>query len=256
MDVKLLEEIGLTKGEIHVYLALLKLGTSKAGQLASKADVSSSKIYRILDRLIKKGLVGSVIKGKVKHFVALKPRRILDYLDEKEELLKQKKEAISIMLPELEKQFSVSEHPRATLFEGFKAVTNFFRNIIDDLEKGETYCVLGAGYGENVPKHKAFFLAHHRRRKNKGIRLKMLANYDERGNLVPTTRHLSEIRYLPQYLITNMSIVFYKNKAFIGVWTREPTGFLLENEEAVKAFRKYFNAFWKIAKSDVSKKGK
>ena len=53
MDVKLLHDIGLTDGETKVYLALISLGTTKTGPLASKAGVSSSKVYKILDRLEK-----------------------------------------------------------------------------------------------------------------------------------------------------------------------------------------------------------
>ena len=41
---------------------------------------------------------------------------------------------------------------------------------------------------------------------------------------------------------------FYQKKSFIIVWGSEPVGFLLENEEAVAGFKKYFDAFWKIAK--------
>ena len=73
----------------------------------------------------------------------------------------------------------------------------------------------------------------------------MLANYDIKGNMVKTTRKNSEIRFLPQYLITNMEIVFYKNKTFIAIFASEPVGFLIENEETTKGFRKYFEAFWK-----------
>jgi hypothetical protein len=46
-----------------------------------------------------------------------------------------------------------------------------------------------------------------------------------------------------------MQIVFYKNKAFIIIWTEEPVGFLISNLEAVKGFRAYFNAMWKLAKT-------
>ena len=52
MNSKLLEEAGLTEGESKVYLALLELGTTKTGPLIKKARVSSSKVYKILDRVL------------------------------------------------------------------------------------------------------------------------------------------------------------------------------------------------------------
>lgn len=248
MDLKLLEEIGLTEGEVKVYMALLKLGSTKTGPLASKAGVSSSKVYKILDRLEKKGLAGHIIKGETKYFTALEPKRIMDYVEKREAQLQEKKRLVEKMLPELEKQKALSKKSEATVYSGFKAATNFFLGIVDELNPGETYYVIGAGYGNDVPGLWDFFYKHHVKRVRKGVKVKMLANYDVRGTLVEMTRHKSEVRYLPQYLITNMEIVFYKNKVYIILAGDELVGFLLESEEAAKGFRKYFNMLWKISK--------
>ena len=123
MDVKLLHDIGLTDGETKVYLALISLGTTKTGPLASKAGVSSSKVYKILDRLIKKGLVGHATKGKVRHYSALEPKRVLNYIDEKEQELRKKREQLQKIIPELELEQKLSENkPEAVIYEGFKAI--------------------------------------------------------------------------------------------------------------------------------------
>ena len=82
----------------------------------------------------------------------------------------------------------------------------------------------------------------------KKIKVKMLANESIRNSIVPATKSYSEIRFLPGSFITNMQITFYKEKAFIVLWTQNPKGFLIKSEEAVKNFRSYFDAFWKIAK--------
>ena len=76
MDPKELTRIGFTIGEAKVYLALLRLGSTTTGPLATEAGVSSSKVYKILARLEKKGLAGHTIKSKVKHFQAIDPRRL------------------------------------------------------------------------------------------------------------------------------------------------------------------------------------
>ena len=36
---------------------------------------------------------------------------------------------------------------KAVIYEGFKACTNFFKSIVDELNFGDTYYVIGAGYG-------------------------------------------------------------------------------------------------------------
>ncbi len=248
MDYKLLQGIGLTEGESKVYLALLKLGETKTGNLVKKAGVSSSKVYKILDRLIVKGLVGFIIKGKVKYFKAMEFGRIFDYLDEEQEKLLDKRKLVEQILPELKTQQKSEKNTSAVIYQGFKAVTNFFRNLIDELDSGECYYVIGAGYGEEEEKSRRFFYKHHQRRALKRVKVKMLANYNEKGKLVKTTQKNSEIKYLPQYLLTNMEIVFYRNKVFIFLLTEEAVGFLIESAEAVKGFQSYFDTFWKIAK--------
>jgi len=66
MYEKILEGIGLTKGEVKVYLTLLKTGETTTGKIIDNSGLSSGKIYEILEKLIKKGLVAYIIKEKTK----------------------------------------------------------------------------------------------------------------------------------------------------------------------------------------------
>lgn len=249
MNTKLLEEIGLTQGETRVYLALIKLGETKTGRLAKEANVSSSKVYKILDRLTVKGLVGYILKGKIKYFSAMEPKRVLDYIDEKEKELLDKKELVKKMLPSLELAQKMSgKKTEAIVYEGFKAIKNFYLNILDDLSKGEEYYVIGAAYGPNEDITKPFFYNYHSQRAKKGIKVKMLANYETKGKLVEPNLIVSEVRYLPNYFVTNMTIVFYRNKAFIFMLTKEPVGFLIKSKEVADSFKAYFDTLWQIAK--------
>jgi len=249
MDHSLLASIGLTQGESKVYLALLRLGPTKTGPLAASAGVSSSKVYKILDRLEKKGLAGHAIKQKTKFYRAVEPRRILDYLEEKEEDLALKRQTLSSIIPQLEKEQNLEKaKDEAVVFDGFKAVTNFFRNILDELKPGDSYYVIGGSYGQEAPGLKAFFQNFHTQRADRRIKVNMLANFNVKGFMVPATQSNSDIRFLPEYITTDMQITFYKDKSFIIIWTKNPKGFLIHSEEAVKSFRSYFDALWKTAK--------
>ena len=248
MDKVSLQEIGLTPGEVKVYLALLKLGSTKTGPLAIEASVSSSKVYKILARLETKGLASHTLQGKITYFRALEPKRLLDYIDEEEKRLAEKRTAVKNLLPALEKYALGKTKTQVTLYTGFKAISNFFRNILDDLSPGEEYYVLGAKYGLETPEVFRFFQKYHQLRAEKKIKLHMLANNEVRNTLVPSTHRNADIRFLPEYLMSEMQIIFYKNKVFIIIWGSGPVGFLMESEEAAKSFKKYFDAFWKIAK--------
>jgi len=57
MQLEILQRVGLTPGEAKIYLALLELGQSTTGPIVNKSKVSTSKTYKILERLENKGLV-------------------------------------------------------------------------------------------------------------------------------------------------------------------------------------------------------
>jgi sugar-specific transcriptional regulator TrmB len=75
-----LESFGLTTGEAKAYLALMTLGPSTVGPIAKKSSISYSKIYEVLQRLIEKGLVSSTTKEKTRHYQAVPPSRIIEFL--------------------------------------------------------------------------------------------------------------------------------------------------------------------------------
>lgn len=63
-----LTSLDLTDGEARVYIALLKLGSSKVGPLVRESRVSYSKIYDVLERLALKELVSYKIIEKINTF--------------------------------------------------------------------------------------------------------------------------------------------------------------------------------------------
>ena len=80
MNKEILEQIGLTKGEIKAYLALLQLGSCTTGPLEARSGVSRSKLYVILEKLEKKGFASHMDKGGVRYFQPVEPSKISDYI--------------------------------------------------------------------------------------------------------------------------------------------------------------------------------
>lgn len=247
MDKQILREIGLSEGEIKVYLALLKLGEAKKTELAKQAGVSSSKVYEICGKLQTKGIVGTILKDNKKHFQAMNPSRLIDFFNEKTAKIDNQRKELEKAIPFLE-NYSRTQENKAVLYEGLNAIKNFYRNILEELKKGEEYCVIGVNYGDNLAGVKEFFENYHGQRAKKGIKVKMLVNNDAKGILVKTIHSKSEVRYLPQYLMSNMIILFYKDKSFIFFLAKDAIGLLIENKEVTDGFRSYFDAFWKLAK--------
>src|SRR3989338_11627246 len=102
METEILEDIGMTQGEIKVYLALLELGETTAGFIKKKTKLQNSVVHLCLGNLIDKGLVNYVEKGKRRFYTATEPEKLLGFLDEKRRrlqgilpaLLRKQKEAV------------------------------------------------------------------------------------------------------------------------------------------------------------------
>jgi HTH-type transcriptional regulator, sugar sensing transcriptional regulator len=160
---ELFERLGLTKGEIKVYLALNKLGEATVGPIGSVSKVSKSKIYDILDKLIEKGLVGYITKSRIKHFTANDPHMILEYMDKKEEELHETRDEVSKILPELMLQRVTADKKRvAELYEGFHGIRAVREELMQTFNAKDTLLVVGAPKVANV-KWESWFLDFHNR---------------------------------------------------------------------------------------------
>ncbi|MBU2459338.1 MAG: helix-turn-helix domain-containing protein, partial [Nanoarchaeota archaeon] len=114
-----LKQIGLTEGEIKVYLALIDLGSVSTGRITKASGISGSKVYEVLERLMKKGLVSTITKNNVRYFEATSPNKILDYLDEKTSNIEIEKTNIQKILPDLILKQNHSESSEVKVFTGF-----------------------------------------------------------------------------------------------------------------------------------------
>ena len=114
MEKDVLRDLGFSEREIKVYLALLELGSTTVGPIASKTRLQHSKVYQTLEKLIDRGLVTFVIKSKTKYFQAEEPKHILSMIKEKERSFKE-------ILPELEQKQKQAQSPQtAKVYEGYK----------------------------------------------------------------------------------------------------------------------------------------
>src|SRR3989344_2330280 len=115
MNKEALLGVGLTEKESEVYLALLSLGSSSAGQIIQKTGLHRAVVYDLLERLIEKGLVGYVIKGRKKYYESTNPQRLLDILKEKESKLKS-------ILPNLIELCQFKDHLDIKIYKGKEGI--------------------------------------------------------------------------------------------------------------------------------------
>jgi len=242
-----LRRIGLTNGEIKVYLALLELGSTTTGALIKKSKVSGSKTYEVLDRLGGKGLVGSVVKNNVKYFEAASPERIKDYLEEKKKEIDREKEEIEKIIPALISKQSVAKRGEAKIFFGFEGAKTVYEDV-QNLKKGEE--ILGWGLTEQPESWEIYFNKKEKQRDDKGIIHKMIINkkykslYNVRKKFPNTF-----IRFFSEELEMPTAVTIWRDKVVLFVITKEnPITILIESPAVAESFRKSFKVLWNFAK--------
>ncbi len=247
-----LRKVGLTEGEIRVYVSLLGSGETTTGKIVKEARVSSSKVYPILDRLVSMGLVRYIKKAKVMYFRTTSPTRILDMLDKRKRTIEDQKAEISRILPSLlarEKKRDAGHE--ASVYEGNKAVKGYFKNLVRDAVKGDERLVFGARPGYPVARGaQYFFQSFHRGWVEKGLKTRMIFNEDMRGKKSVEFFKgfpLTEVRFLSQ--VTMSSIGIQKDCIDILIWTKESVLlFAIRSTKVAKTFKDYFEILWKTAK--------
>lgn len=75
-----LQEIGLSKREAEVYLALLQKNEFTAPEIAKISTITRTKVYEILQNLVKKGLCNESFKDAMKVYRGVEPKIAINNL--------------------------------------------------------------------------------------------------------------------------------------------------------------------------------
>jgi len=249
MELSVLEKAGFTKGEIKIYLSLLKLGQSTTGPIIEKSNISGSKVYEILDKLIKKGLVSHIIKEKTKYFQAAHPKRLLDYINKKEQELKKEKTEIEKLIPQLETYSKIVEKSQsAQIYEGYEGIKSVFKLILESLKPKEEYYVFTLGEELRNKNVILFLKNHHAKRIQKKIKVKIIAHTFEKQLSKPLIKLKDlKIKYYP--FPVPIGIIIFKDYVATIRFKEPATAFLIKSETIAKSYKDFFEHLWKISKN-------
>ncbi|MBS3094226.1 hypothetical protein J4474_01035 [Candidatus Pacearchaeota archaeon] len=227
-----LKQAGLTENESKVYVALIDLGPSLAGQISRRTGLHRRTVYDTTEMLIKKGVVGYILKNNRRMFQASDPQKFLDILDER-------KEALGSTILELKNKFqSTKEKEETNFYKGKEGLKTIFEDQLNTKE----VLVLGAS-PMAYETLQFYFKWYDQKRKQKKIHMRVIAQDRKIKNLP-----LSEIRYLPEKYSNPVSVNIYGDKTAIILWAQKPMAIVIKNKEISQGYRNYFELMWKIAK--------
>ncbi len=249
MNTKILEQIGLTAGEIKTYLALLKLGTTSTGPIAKESQVSRSKLYSILDKLEKKGLASHIEKNGVTYFQGVEPKKIQDYLKKKEEEFQKLEKEFQNFLPTLEAFHKEKTAEKVSVYQGSKGLITAHEHLYLKLKRVEWYYYMGIPAFQPQPHH-LYWQRDHERRIKAGIKCKLLFNKDTPKEILKNRNSYKECeaRHMPTSIKTPTMFMIYKDTVVIA--TQYPAVIAIEitSKQVADSFFAYFNEFWKQSK--------
>jgi sugar-specific transcriptional regulator TrmB len=246
IDTNILEEIGLTKSEIKVYFALLRLGSSTKKNIVKESKITHSKLYEITDKLIDKGLVSYVKKNKVLHFSAAPPEQILDFLKKKKEEIDQQEKTFAKIIPSL-KSLEKREEPEIEVFRGWQGMRTAYNMMLTGLKAGDTDYVIGATSGEDIKASTRFFERIHRQRRERKIKLKIIHDIASKKWALSILRYpkFEQARFVKHSSPSEVNI--WGDNVMIIMLTKVPVLTLIKSKVVAESFRNYFETLWKAA---------
>jgi HTH-type transcriptional regulator, sugar sensing transcriptional regulator len=238
MNTEELQEFGLSNTEAKVYLALLELGKSQAGEITKKSAVNRTNVYDALERLIEKGLVSYVTENNKKAFEAVNPERL-------QEIVEEKQAKLGKVIQELKTKYSAGKTEEdASIFRGKKGIKSIFEDVLKEKRDLSAY-----GAESRFKDMFPFYQKHWNDERAKlGIKVKMIYNEKVRKNKKAEHLKLLEMKFLPETYDFPSMVMVYADRVITVVWLEEPFGFMIKSKEAVKSNMNFFDILWKIAK--------
>ncbi len=245
--VKHLKDLGLTDKEAKVYAALSEMGEATPQQLAIRAAINRATSYVILESLLKRGLVNSLIKQKKRHYAIESPAQIISLLEKQKSEIESRIHRAKIILPELAMlEKLTSKKADIKFFEGRASVELIQKDIARSNAKAidEIY---------NLNMALEFFpLTQHDHRKTlyrRKIKTRSIIVFDSKISIPSAPKlWLEEKRYLPgDKFPLQAEAVFYNDKVALLSLKDNFTGLIIGNQAIVGGLKVMFELAWQGA---------
>jgi HTH-type transcriptional regulator, sugar sensing transcriptional regulator len=243
--VEKLIEYGLSEPEAKIYCSTLALEEATVDKIARHADLNRTSSYPIFERLMKMGLISQGKKKKKTVFKAARPEKLVNILDEK-------KEGITAILPDLKNLFDISRgRPGVSFFAGAEGLKTVLLDILNEAK--EVY-ILGEGesFINAIP---GWTEAYIKKRAGKNIKIKMILRATDYGiNSIKKIRESGglnnslQVRMLPEaYRIDYSGFDIYNNKVVLYSFEKDNHAVVVESPVIARMMKTVFEILWNEA---------
>jgi len=235
MELKLLEDIGLTKNEADVYWILLQLHETLASRIALKTKISRPHVYDALNKLLEKGFASYILKNGKKYFRPINPKKILDIFKEKEYLIEKN-------IPELIKMFEpLKEKPVIEVYEGAEGIKTILNDMIKVGKEMLAFNTLGKEFYKYIPDYIIERYLYERKKH----RIKSRQFYVKGAQII---KHpMVTYKKIPQEY-SQITLFVYGDNVVMFILIDPILAIKIKSKEVAKLYKNQFEIMWSIIK--------
>ena len=229
-----LKEIGLSDSEAIVYLTLLKKSEISVAEISQISGLHRTNIYDSLEKLKEKGFVSYILKENKQFYRASNPEIVLNYL-------KEKQEKITKIIPQLKEiQNIIKEKVIVEVFKGKQGMKTALKDILTTKKEVLGYSLTGQ-LRKHLPEFAEYYFIEQQKHK---IKHRFIYTLETKN---PPTKFY-EIKHLPKEYGGTTITVCYGDTILNLIWEPEMTAIRIKSKQTAEAYKKHFEALWKIAK--------
>ncbi len=233
-----LQNLGFTKNQASVYLALIGLQQATAGELIKKTSLHRQLVYSALENLEERKLISKTEHRGRLLFRGLSPDRIVEDLQNKTNLANN-------IVEELRLNFK-PPNQEIIVYEGVEDLRRKELEVYETLPENSSFCYLGnatAWYivmGDKLTTH----LANLQKKKSLYIRALATRQHPEHDVFL-NNGNLTKIRYLPNMASAPVSETqILSDRVLLKTFIAPYSMVEIINTELAKNYLDYFNSLW------------
>lgn len=231
-------KLGFSDHEATIYLAMIDIGETGAGEIIKRTGLHRNIVYDTLEKLITKRLVIRVIKKNVAQFKITDPQRLLE--DQKANLA-----IAEELIPDILNRTKVKQD--IIIWDGIEGFRNFSLSLVEKMKKNSTMYVLGSvgdlWYDQMGDARKKYEKI---RRKN-NVNWKMVTFVKDQ--LTEDRRAVKEnkndqVRVLPQNVNGPSNMIIWEDSIALQTFVEPFSVIEIKNQALADGYLNYFHALW------------
>lgn len=242
MYINEFQKLGLAKNESRIYETLLRHGELGVSDISLRSEVHRRNVYDSLSRLIDKGLVFEITEGKENKYQAVEPRRLMEMLDEKKEML-------DAMMPDLQSwYFANPEEYKVYTYKGKEGWKNYMRDIINVGQDFYSIAAQGAWMDQRV---QSFFPGFIEQLCRKKVTMHHIFDHEVKASKHAILNHVGKnYRFFPKKYSTSSGIDIFGDRVnimheqYLGGLAEDIVFTVVVNNNLADSFRAWFQFMW------------